>query len=181
MAKLSALVIPVLEDGQIVVKTYSLNNGGSGGASSPEEIGFGYGVCSTAYITSAKVVTLEDYAITKNGIISVKFINAVNASATLNVNSEGAHPIYYRGQPIVAGIIKAGDTVTFMYDGSYYHLIGSDNPWKAEVQINSDPEAEITITNSVYGITDTVVTDSEGKAIYICKAPGTYVFSVGEN
>lgn len=179
MANLSQLILPVLEDGSIVQKTYNLPSGGSG-ASSPEAIGIGYGVCSTAYVTTAKTATLTGYNLTVNGIVSVKFDNAVNAGATLNINEEGAKPIYYRNTPIVNKIIKAGDTATFVYDGTKYHIISINTNWKASVQISGDENAEISITNSTYGISDTVVLDSNGKGVYIVNIPGTYTFSVVE-
>lgn len=87
-------------------------------------LGQGYAVCATA--TAAKVATLSSYALTTGGIVAVKFTYAVPASATLNINSKGAKAIYYRGTAITAGIIKAGDIATFIYDGSDYHLISID-------------------------------------------------------
>ena len=179
MATISQLTLPVLEDGSIVEKTYDLPSGGSG-TSSPESIGIGYATCSTAYATTAKVATLTGYNLTINGIVSVKFVNAVNSGATLNINGEGAKPIYYRNIPIVNKVIKAGDTATFIYDGTKYRIISIDTNWKASVQISGDENAEILITNSTYGISDTVVLDSDGKGVYIVNIPGTYTFSVIE-
>ena len=92
----------------------------------PQKLGFGYGVSSTAAGTAEKAVTLADYVLVKNGIVSVKFTNAVQANATLNVNSKGAKNIFYKGVSLVANIIKAGDTATFIYDGTQYHLISID-------------------------------------------------------
>lgn len=88
----------------------------------PQSLGFGYGTCTTAEATAAKVATLSGYALTVNGMPVIKFTYAVPANATLNINSKGAKPIYYRGSAITAGIIKAGDTVTFVYSGGYYHV-----------------------------------------------------------
>lgn len=181
MAKLTQMILPVLENGSVVMKTYTLGEGGSGGTGAPEDIGIGYGVCTTAYATTAKTATLTGYELTENGIVAIKFANNVNANATLNINNEGAKPIYYRGQPIVEGIIKVGDIVTFIYDGTNYNILTTDNPWRAEIQIESDPDAVITITNTTYSLTDTVACDSEGKGYYICKAPGTYVFTLPED
>ena len=90
-------------------------------------LGQGYGTCSTAAATAAKAVTLANYALTLGGVIAVKFTYAVPASATLNVNSKGAKAIRYRGAAITANIIKTGDTATFIYDGTYYHLLAIDN------------------------------------------------------
>ena len=44
----------------------------------------------------------------------------------MNVNSKGAKAIYYRGSAITAGVIKAGDIATFIYNGSQYHLLTVD-------------------------------------------------------
>lgn len=180
MANLSQLTIPVLNEttGEVSDQTFDLPSGGGSGASSPESIGIGYGTCSTAYATTAKVATLSNYVLTKNGIVAVKFTNAVNAGATLNINSKGAKPIYYRGIAIVDKIIKAGDTVTFVYDGTHYNILSIDKAFRAIVDITGDENAVVTVTNSTFSISDTVSLDSNGKGSYLCKAPGTYVFSV---
>lgn len=90
-------------------------------------LGQGYGTCSTAQATTAKVVTLSSYALVVNGIVAVKFTYAVPASATMNINSKGAKAIYYKGKAITAGIINAGDIAVFIYNGSQYHLLAIDS------------------------------------------------------
>lgn len=92
----------------------------------PQSLGFGYGTCSTAEATVAKVVTLSGYSLVTNGYVSVKFTNAVPANATMNINSRGAKNIWHRGANIKAYAIHAGDLATFIYDGTRYHLIGVD-------------------------------------------------------
>lgn len=92
----------------------------------PQSLGFGYGTCSTAEATAAKVVTLSGYNLVTNGYVSVKFTNAVPANATMNINSRGAKNIWHRGANIKAYAIHAGDLATFIYDGTRYHLIGVD-------------------------------------------------------
>lgn len=89
-------------------------------------LGQGYATCTTAEATTAKVGTLSSYALTTGGIVSVKFTYAVPASSTLNINSKGAKAIYHKGAAIKAGVIKAGDIATFIYNGTYYHLISVD-------------------------------------------------------
>ena len=89
-------------------------------------LGQGYGTCDTAAATAAKVVTLSNYALATGGIVSVKFTNAVPASATMNINSKGAKAIYYKGKAIIDGIICAGEVATFVYDGTRYHLLTVD-------------------------------------------------------
>lgn len=95
-------------------------------------LGQGYGTCSTAAATTAKVVSLSDYILNIGGIVSVKFTYAVPANATMNINSKGAKNIYYRGAKIVADIIKAGDVATFIYDGTQYHLLSIDR-WQKDI------------------------------------------------
>lgn len=90
----------------------------------PPTIGFGYGTCATDAATVAKTATLTGYELVAGGIVSIKFTYAVPASATLSINSQTAKAIQYNGSAITAGIIQAGDLVTFIYDGSYYHVIG---------------------------------------------------------
>ena len=108
-------------------ETFYLADGTKGtGTLANSTLGQGYGTCSTAEVTTAKEVTLTDYKLAEGGIIAVKFDNAVPASSTLNVNSKGAKPIYHTGSAVTAGQIGAGDTAFFMYDGSYYHLMGVD-------------------------------------------------------
>jgi hypothetical protein len=105
----------------------------------PQSLGFGYGICETAATTAAKIATLPEYTLVKNGIVAVKFTNAVPANATLNINGKGAKPIFYRGSAIVAGVINAGDVATFIYDGTNYIYLGTDNALsKAGGKINGD-------------------------------------------
>ena len=101
---------------------------------SPPKLGFGYGTCSTAAATVAKTSSITNYALTTGGYVTIKFENDVPASATLNITSKGAKPIWYHGAAITAGIIKAGDYATFVYSGSYYHLVSIDRiPTAADV------------------------------------------------
>lgn len=109
--------------------TFHLPDGTIGvGALSNETLGNGYGTCSTSSTTtgSTRVVSLADYKLVKGGIIAVKFTYAVPSGSYLNVNSKGAKRIYHEGATLKAGVIGAGDTAFFMYDGSYYRLLGVD-------------------------------------------------------
>lgn len=91
-----------------------------------EKLGQGYATCTTAAATAAKKATLSNYDLVKNGVVAVKFDNAVPANATLNVNSKGAKNIYYKGAAITADVIQAGDIAVFMYDGTQYQLLSVD-------------------------------------------------------
>ena len=96
-------------------------------------LGQGYGECTTAESTAAKLGALSNYSLTLGGIVSIKFTNGgVPANATLNINNKGAKNIFYKGAAIPAGIIKAGDTATFIYNGENYHLIAIDR-WQDDI------------------------------------------------
>jgi hypothetical protein len=105
-------------------------------------LGQGYATCSTAAATTAKTASLSSYALTTGGIVSVKFTYDVPAGATLNINSKGAKAIYYRGSAITAGVIKAGDTATFIYSTNY-HLISVDKSINTAMHINSSGNVTI--------------------------------------
>ena len=82
-----------------------------------------YGTCSTAAATTAKEVTITGYSLETNGFVVVKFTNAVPASATLNISSEGAKAIYHNGAAIAADVIGAGVTALFVYNGTNYDVV----------------------------------------------------------
>ncbi len=85
--------------------------------------GNGYATDSRTDDTSPTAVTAlysssgstKYYILSNNGIVAVRFKHDVGASATLNIDGKGAKEILYNGAPITAGVIKAGDTVTFIY------------------------------------------------------------------
>jgi len=92
----------------------------------------GYGTCSTASGTTAKVVAMENYELVKGGQVVIKFTYAVPANATLNINSQGAKAIYFKESIMGSSIaidgstIRAGDICTFVYDGTHYVLTNID-------------------------------------------------------
>lgn len=77
--------------------------------------GNSYGICTTVEETLAKTSAISNYILTQGAVTTIYFENAVPASSTLNVNTRGAKPIYYKNEPITNNIIKAGDTATFRY------------------------------------------------------------------
>lgn len=120
-------VVPFIYDGTNWIEASSWDNNSTYTALS---LGFGYGTCGTAAATAAKAVTLSSGALGANGsIVAVKFTNANTvANPTLNVNSKGAKNIFWKGTALTdTTLIKAGDIVTFMYDGTQYQIIGIDS------------------------------------------------------
>lgn len=90
-----------------------------------------YGTSATAASTAAKTVTATNlstgYSLRKGNIISVKFTYANTANApTLNIASTGAKAIWYKGTVTSSSnkfTWRAGDIVTFVYNGSIYEAI----------------------------------------------------------
>ena len=148
-------------------------------------LGQGYGTCSTAEATVAKTVSLSSYSLTTGGIVAVKFTHAVPANATLNINSKGAKAIYYRGEKITAGIIKAGDIAYFIYS-TYYHLLGVDRG--ASVPSAGNTVTDVTYTTSAVGsssdysrsdhqhaISSSTITSALGYTPYNSTNPNGYI------
>lgn len=133
----------------------------------PANIGFGFGKCTTAEGTSAKAVTLSGYNLRTGGIFSVRFTYTVLANATLNVNSKGAKNIYFQNARLVGGVIKGGDTVTFIYDGTNYHVIANDRWGDAISDINSSLSSHATRLTTLEGDAE----DHESRIAYLESLP----------
>lgn len=91
-----------------------------------------YATCSTAAGTAAKAATITPgsaFSLETGVRVSVKFTNALSVAApTLNVNSSGAKAIYFRGATLSsAQYWAAGSTVDFVYDGTYWQMLGSQH------------------------------------------------------
>lgn len=90
----------------------------------------GYYECSTAAATAAKTVTADDYNLYTGGAMKIKFANknTSNGSVTLDINSTGDVPLYYRGAPVSAtNTWEAGEVCEVYYDGTNYYA----NPVKS--------------------------------------------------
>lgn len=90
------------------------------------DLGQGYGICSNSGTTTACTVSLSNYVLSVGGIVVVAFSNGVQTNSTLNINSKGAKAIKYHGSNIASGLIIDGDIVTFIYDGTNYHVLAID-------------------------------------------------------
>lgn len=138
-------------------------------------LGHGYGTCSTAEATAAKVVTLSNYVLTTGGIVAVKFTYGLCANATLNINSKGAKNVFINGAAVTsttAKMVKAGDIAYFMYDGTQYQFLGTDRMEKDSVTGFSDSgtagtNAKVTYTkgDGTTGDLMVAITDAEIAAL----------------
>jgi len=95
--------------------------------------GFGYTTQNNSSTSSSITATLSNYQQIEGSIVCVKFTYDVPANSTLNINSTGAVSIKYKGSNITAGIIKAGDLVTFVYHSGYQILAIDSSYTKAEI------------------------------------------------
>lgn len=103
-----------------------------------------YGECSTDAATTAKTVSCTGFSLVTGAEITVKFTVSNTASnPTLNVNSTGAKPIYYRGSAITTSYLAANRTYTFRYDGTSWNLVGDIN-----VDTNTDTKVTQTATTT---------------------------------
>lgn len=92
-------------------------------------VNIGYGECSTVAATTAKEATLQGdigWGLRAGSFAIIKFTYSVPANATLNIASTGAKAIYHKNAAIAANVIKAGDLVTFAYNGTNYVVISID-------------------------------------------------------
>ena len=88
------------------------------------QIGLGYGVCSTDATTVAKTATIDNFLLLKNMPVSIRFTKAINVDgATLNISSTGAKPLFIDGAALQGGIVKAGCTITVIFDGTNWNII----------------------------------------------------------
>ena len=107
-----------------------------------------YGTCSTAASTAAKVVSLSGFALVTGARVIVRFtVTNTAANPTLNVNNTGAKAIRYRNSAISAGYLAANRTYEFVYDGSYWQLVG-DIDTDTKLSIATEAEADAGTNNT---------------------------------
>lgn len=91
-------------------------------------LGFGLANQTNTSDSTSINATLENYCKTTNGIVCVKFNRDVLANSVLYINNQEGGHIKYRGSNITDNIIKAGDTVTFIYNyPSGFHVLSIDS------------------------------------------------------
>ena len=89
------------------------------------QIGLGFGVSSEAATVQARTVTIPSFILLKNMPVSIRFTNSINVdSATLNISSTGAKPLFIQGAALQGGLVKGGCTVTVIYDGTNWNIVG---------------------------------------------------------
>ena len=120
------------------------------------------GTCSTAAATAAKVVTTEEFPLANGNpvvgtTIAVKFTNTNSgASPTLNVNSTGAHSIYYNNAVYTSSGNLAGYANRYTYyvwDGTYWVWLSQGA--SADVSGKQDKWANVNIADNAITLAPT--------------------------
>ncbi len=87
-----------------------------------------YGTCSTAAGTATKAVSVTGFKLATGACVYVRFTTTNTAAVSglkLNVSSTGAKNIKYRNADLPGvDILSADRTYQFVYDGTYWQLIG---------------------------------------------------------
>jgi hypothetical protein len=118
-----------------------------------------YATSSTGASSGTKIATTVEsiaFSLVQGARVSVKFSNAntTTSSTYLNVNSTGAKLVRWRGATLTSNQYwAAGQVVDFIYDGSYWNMIGA-------AQDNSG-------TNGVSSLTDLGVTATATELNYV--------------
>lgn len=91
------------------------------------DLGQAYGISSDNTNSAARTSSISGFKLKEGGIVAIKFTTGISTTGpSLNISSTGAKSIYYHGSAPPRGTINTGDTVTFIYDGTYYHIISID-------------------------------------------------------
>ena len=99
-------------------------NGKQAAITDGAQIGLGYGQSSENADVAARTATIASFILLRNMPVTVRFTTAVNVSgSTLNISSTGAKPIFIEGAQMQPGIIKKGDVVTLIYDGTNWNIV----------------------------------------------------------
>lgn len=88
-----------------------------------------YGECNISPSTVAKTVTTLNggFVLKKGAKVSVKFFQGHTATTmTLNVDGTGAKNVYRDGNSPKSNMIKAYNVYEFVYDGTYWRIVGVD-------------------------------------------------------
>ena len=121
-------------------------------------------------------MTLSGFALVTGAIVGVKFsYDNTAATPTLNVNSTGAKPIYYKGEAVAAGLLKAGYVYLFQYNGAQYELLNpvaqGGGGFYPSIVVTAPTGSTVTATD---GNTSLVGTEVSGKWTFQIPAYGVW-------
>lgn len=106
-----------------------------------------YGECTTAATENSKKCDIPNFVKAKGSLISIKFANA-NTANTLTLQINGTSWDYI--QPSNNLRWDAGDTLTFMYDGTYYRYLATSRA-TYDYNVTTDISSYITVASGYTG------------------------------
>ena len=84
-----------------------------------------FGICELSPTYQNRSVNIPGFSMTFGAKVSILFRYGIAVeNSTLNVSSTGPIAIYYKGDPLPSNYVKAGTVVDFVYDGSYWQVLG---------------------------------------------------------
>ena len=135
--------------------------------------GITYATCGTAAGTVAKAATVSAgvFNLFTGAKVTVKFTYAnTAASPTLNVGSSGAKAIYWHGAALASSQYwAAGAVLDFVYDGSYWNLVGVAKDNNSTYSSLKNPNA-LTIQGNGTTLTNGTYDGSAAKTVNITPA-----------
>lgn len=92
--------------------------------------------------SAALTATLTGFELIPGVSITLMMSYTNGAQATLSINSGTAVTIYYNGNQLPAGLLKAGFVYTLVYDGTNWQIVGdlTDNDTKIPIYYLDDEE-----------------------------------------
>ena len=93
---------------------------------------------ATAVVVTTKYGYFPD-TLVEGARVAVKFEGSLTYITSLNVNDTGAKNVYYKGNSLTSGMINRYNTYDFIYDGTYWRIIG----------VNTDTDTHYTAKNIV--------------------------------
>lgn len=154
----------------------------------------------TGTATAAVVTTKYGYfptTLVEGASVAVKFEGSLTYITTLNVNGTGAKNVYYKGNSLSSGTISRYNTYIFVYDGSYYRIVGIDTDThytaknvvtssstsksnatatNGNVYLNAVENSTVRSTHKIVGTGATTVTSDSSGNITI-NTPGSYTWN----
>jgi len=149
------------------------DTGAKGAKGDKGDLGIYYGTCSTAADTVAKTVALSGFTLATGAMVAVRFtVTNTAANTTLNVNGTGAKAIRYRNAAIGSWCLAANRTYTFVYDGTYWQLVG-------DVDTNTTYTNMTAATASAAGKAGLVPAPAAGNQAYVLRGDGKWHSNYG--
>ena len=108
----------------------------------------------TGTSTAVSVTTISGYfpdELIEGAKVIVKIEGDITTIKTLNVNNTGAKNVYYKGSALASNVISKFNIYEFVFDGSYYRIIGIDT--------NSHYTAKNIVTSSDSSESNTAATN----------------------